>query len=83
METNLRLLAPLALEYRREYSDLVEVEMGTEHSRAVVKSMFDEELCKHEDVPCYAPHGRNNLPGDFDESMNGLAGLDIWWRPLQ
>jgi hypothetical protein len=86
-ETDLHLAAP-----RRVYPDpwgsdrvLVAVTPGTPHSRAVMRNMFDEKLYKHEDVPCHRPYGKDflhPLPKDGNDTMHGLGGLDIWWRPV-
>lgn len=40
---------------------------------------MDEDLCKHQDVPTDRLSKREGGGGTFP----GLAGLDIWWRPVR
>ncbi|KAL2070309.1 hypothetical protein VTL71DRAFT_13335 [Oculimacula yallundae] len=41
--------------------------------------LFDEDLCNHEDVPTDRVRKRYLGGGSF----TGLAGLDIWWKPVR
>ena len=59
-----------------EYPD--EAWWAPDVDRAVLCSMFDEKVCKHEDLPCHKSNSRTPIR---DSKMKGLLLLDIWWRP--
>ena len=57
----------------------------TEHDRcaAIATKMLDENNCNHELVPCYRPKGVTYMSLDRRVPWDGVAGLEMWWRPAR